>query len=161
MLAAPPSGFCVVRNPIPAHSLRRSQYFSAMRASASVAVLTAGALAVLAAYALSVGNPSPMAPWLLAVGAVLVLTGLGLLGAGPRAPRLSAAVLFACACTLSGFFVALTQAPHAAGGPLLLGLPRATALMLLITGGIPMTMLPLAYAWAFPREVADQCADDA
>jgi hypothetical protein len=128
-----------------------------MRATISIAVLTGGALAVLAAYAMAFigapGSVTPMAPWLLAVGATLVLTGLGLLGAGPRAPRLAAAVLVACACTLLGFAVALSLAPHEAEGPLLLGLPRATTLMLLLTGGIPLVMLPLAYAWAFPKEV--------
>ena len=129
-----------------------------MRASVSIAILTAGALAVLAAYALSFGSPSPTAPWLLAVGAVLVLTGLGLLGAGPKAPRLAAAVLVACACTLVGFAVALTLPPHTADGPLLFGLPRATALMLMLTGGLPLLLLPLAYAWAFPREVANEDA---
>lgn len=130
-----------------------------MRVSISIAVLTGGALLVLAAYALAFGGISPMAPWLLAVGAVLVLTGLGLLGAGPYAPRLAAAVLVACACTLLGFAVALTLSPHEAGGPLLFGLPRATAGMLLLTGGIPLVLLPLAYAWAFPREVAEHAAD--
>lgn len=129
-----------------------------MRTYVSIAVLTAGALAVLAAYALSFGSPSPMAPWLMAVGAVFVLAGLGLLGAGPNAPRLAAAVLVACACTLIGFAVALTLPLHSAGGPLLFGLPRATALMLILTGGLPLVLLPLAYAWAFPREVADEDA---
>ncbi|MBA3855002.1 hypothetical protein Strain138_000356 [Pseudogemmatithrix spongiicola] len=125
-----------------------------MRSSLSIAILAAGALAVAAAYALTLLAAVPaMAPWLLATGAVLVLTGLGLLGAGPRAPRLAAAVLVACGCTLLGFCVALTMTPHAANGPLLFGLPRATALMLLLTGGIPLVLLPLAYAWAFPREV--------
>lgn len=131
-----------------------------MRASIPIAVLTLGALVVLAAYALTFAGTTPMAPWLLAIGAVLVLTGLGLLGAGPRAPRLAAAVLVACACTLLGFFAALTLAPHVAGGPLLFGLPRATALMLLLTGGIPLVLLPLAYAWAFPHEVAQGASRD-
>jgi hypothetical protein len=124
-----------------------------MRQSISIAVLTAGALAVLAAYTLSVAASSAIAPWLLAVGATLVLTGLGLLGAGERAPRLAAAVLVACSCTLLGFAVALTLTPHSVDGPLLLGLPRATTLMLLLTGGVPLVLLPLAYASAFPREV--------
>lgn len=110
--------------------------------------------APLGSGAVASSASAALAPWVLAIGATLVLTGLGLLGAGPRAPRLAAAVLLACACTLLGFAVALTHAPHAAGGPLLFGLPRATALMLALTGGIPLILLPLAYAWAFPREVA-------
>jgi hypothetical protein len=126
-----------------------------MHQSFSIAVLTVGAIAVLVAYALGsfASMAAPAAPWLLAIGATLVLTGLGLLGAGPRAPRLAAAVLVASASTLMGFSVALALAPHRAGGPLLLGLPRATALMLVLTGGIPLVLLPLAYAWAFPSEV--------
>ncbi len=125
-----------------------------MRSSIAIGTLVVGALCVAAAYALTfLDAAASSAPWLLATGAVLVLTGLGLLGAGARAPRLAAAVLVACACTLLGFAVALTLAPHTAGGPLLLGLPRATALMLLLTGGIPLVLLPLAYSWAFPREV--------
>lgn len=124
-----------------------------MRHTVSISVLASGALLVLAAYGLAFAGPSPTAPWLLAIGATLVLTGLGLLGAGARAPRLAAAVLVACACTLLGFAVALSMAPHTPDAPLLLGLPRATALMLLLTGGIPLVLLPLAYAWAFPREV--------
>lgn len=128
--------------------------FLAMRSAISLSLLTLGAFAVLSAYALSFIVESSLAPWLLAAGATLVLTGLGLLGAGARAPRLAAAVLLACSCTMLGFAVALTLAPHAAGGPLLFGLPRATALMLAFTGGVPLVLLPLAYAWAFPREVA-------
>jgi hypothetical protein len=111
---------------------------------------------VATAYVLSFAAGLPaqqVAPWLLAVGATLVLTGLGLLGAGARAPRLAAAVLVACACTLLGFAIALLRAPHVAGGPLWFGLPVATALMLVLTGGVPLVLLPLAYAWAFPREV--------
>lgn len=125
-----------------------------MRSSIAIGTLVVGALCVAAAYALTfLDADATAAPWLLATGAVLVLTGLGLLGAGARAPRLAAAVLVASACTLLGFAVALTLAPHAEGGPLLLGLPPATTLMLLLTGGIPLVMLPLAYAWAFPKEV--------
>jgi hypothetical protein len=128
-----------------------------MRSSVAIAILAAGALTVAVAYALTFLTMAvSVAPWLLAVGAVLVLTGLGLLGAGPRAPKLAAAVLVACAFTLLGFTAALTLAPHMAGGPLFLGLPRVTALMLLLTGGIPLVLLPLAYAWAFPREVAHE-----
>ena len=119
----------------------------------SVFILTLGALTVLGAYALSFGSPNALAPWLLAAGATLVLTGLGLLGAGEYAPRLSAAVLVCCALTFAGFATALMLKPHAVGGPLLFGLPRATTLMLLLTGAVPLVLLPLAYAAVFKREV--------
>lgn len=108
---------------------------------------------MLSAYGLSFAGASPLAPWLLAAGATLVLTGLGLLGAGERAPRLAAAVLIACALTFTGFAAALLMKPHVAGGVLLLGLPRATTLMLLLTGLVPLVMLPIAYAVLFQREV--------
>ncbi len=119
----------------------------------SISLLTLGALVVLGAYALSFAGSSPLAPWLLASGATLVLTGLGLLGAGEHAPRLSAAVLVCCALTFAGFATALLLKPHAVGGPLLLGLPRATSLMLLLTGAVPLVLLPIAYAAVFKREV--------
>lgn len=128
-----------------------------MRPSVSIAVLTIGALAVLGAYALSLVADSNVAPWLLAAGATLVLTGLGLLGAGERAPRLAAAVLIACALTFAGFATALLLKPHAVGGPLLFGIPRATTLLLLLTGLVPLVMLPLAYAALFKSEaLADE-----
>jgi len=124
-----------------------------MQPARSISILTIGALAVLGAYALTLSANTTAAPWLLAAGATLVLTGLGLLGAGARAPRLSAAVLAACAFTFAGFAVALALQPHQADGPLLFGLPRATALMLVLTGAVPLVMLPLAYAAYFNSEV--------
>lgn len=124
-----------------------------MRQSVSITILTLGALAVLGAYAMSFAAASDVAPWLLAAGATLVLTGIGLLGAGPRAPRLAAAVLVACALTFVGFATALLLTPHAAGDPLLLGLPRATTLLLLCSGAVPLVLLPIAYATVFQREV--------
>ena len=123
-----------------------------MRTSVSISILSIGALAVASAYLLSFVVLSPLAPWLLAAGASLVLTGLGLLGAGERAPRLAAAVLVACSLTFAGFATALLLMPHAAGGALLFGLPRATAMMLLLTGAVPLLLLPLAYAAVFERE---------
>lgn len=105
------------------------------------------------AYGLTFWSAGSVAPWLLAAGATLVLTGLGLLGAGERAPRLAAAVLLACALTFAGFATALLLKPHAAGGALLFGLPRATTLLLLLTGLVPLVMLPIAYAALFKREV--------
>jgi hypothetical protein len=119
----------------------------------SVALITLGSLDVLGAYGLTFIGAHPLAPWLLAFGATLVLTGIGLLGAGARSPRLSAAVLVACACTFVGFAFALASAAPVADGPLLFGLPRVTVFMLLCTGAVPLVLLPVAYAWAFPHEV--------
>lgn len=122
----------------------------------AISTLTLGALLVALAYGLAFASPAGdvrLAPWLLAAGATLVLSGLGLLGAGARAPRLAAAVLVACSLTFAGFAVALLLTPHAPGGPLLFGLPRATAFLLLLTGAVPLLMLPIAYAALFRREV--------
>jgi hypothetical protein len=119
----------------------------------SISLLSVGALLVALSYALTFAAEASIAPWFLAVGATLVLTGLGLLGAGERAPRLAAVVLVACALTFIGFAIALVIKPHAVNGPLLLGLPRATTLMLLLTGLVPLVLLPVAYALLFKREV--------
>lgn len=123
---------------------------------AAISLLLLGSLAVAASYLAVFVDSGALAPWLLAIGATAVLAGLGLLGAGERSPRLAAAVLVACASTFAGFAIALSRAAPAAGGPLLFGLPLETALLLVLVGLVPLVMLPLAYAWAFPHEVADR-----
>lgn len=119
----------------------------------SISILTAGALIVALAYIAVFAEVAAAAPWLLASGATLVLAGLGTLGAGERAPRLAAAVLVSCVFTFVGLAAALWMRPHAVGGPLFLGLPRATTVMLLCTGLVPLVLLPIAYAALFKREV--------
>lgn len=116
-----------------------------------------GAVAVAAAYLATFLGAVDAAPWALAAGSTLMLTGLGLLGVGPRRARLAGAVLVACAFTFVGFAIALLHTAPAADGPLLLGLPRVTALMLVLTGAVPLVLLPIAYALWFEREVL---ADD-
>jgi hypothetical protein len=119
----------------------------------SIFILTLGAFIVALAYAAVFAGTLSVAPWLLAAGATLVLTGLGTLGAGERAPRLATAIVIACVFTFTGLAAALVMPAHVAGGPLLLGLPRATTVMLLCTGLVPLVGLPIAYAWLFKREV--------
>jgi hypothetical protein len=119
----------------------------------SISLITLGSLGVLAAYALTFFGGSEAAPWLLAAGATLILAGLGLLGAGPKAPRLTAAVIVACFSTFIGLAFGLALSAPTANGPLLFGLPLSTAVMLLYAGAVPLVMLPIVYAWAFPREV--------
>ena len=109
---------------------------------------------MLAAYALTFLGGSAGAPWLMAAGAMLLLAGLGLLGAGPKAPRLASAVMVACFSTFIGLAFGLTLNAPVANGPLLFGLPLSTAVMLLYAGALPLVVLPIVYAWAFPREVA-------
>lgn len=127
-----------------------------MNQRVSISLVFIGALGVLGAYGLTFLGGSVAAPWLLAAGATLMLTGVGLLGAGAKAPRLSAAVIIACLSTFIGFACALWLAPPSTDGPLLFGLPLATAVMLLYVGAVPLILLPIAYAWAFPREVGTE-----
>jgi hypothetical protein len=119
----------------------------------SISLITIGALGVLAAYALTFFGAAEAAPWLLAAGATLVLTGLGLLGAGPKAPRLTAVVIASCFSTFIGLALGLVLSAPRANGPLLFGLPLSTAVMLLYAGAVPLIAMPIVYAWAFPREV--------
>lgn len=127
-----------------------------MNQRTSVGLITLGSLGVLAAYALTFLGGSDGAPWLMAAGATLVLGGLGLLGAGPKAPRLASAVIVACFSTFVGLAFGLTLNAPVANGPLLFGLPLSTAVMLLYAGAVPLVVLPIVYAWAFPREVAQE-----
>jgi hypothetical protein len=53
----------------------------------------------------------------------------------------------------AGFVVVLLLPAPVAGGPLLLGLPRLTAILLLSVGALPLVVLPIAYARAFDAEV--------
>lgn len=129
--------------------------FGAVTSTLSIRLIFLGALAVAGAYlATFVGTTAP-APWMLAAGSTLILTGLGVLGVGPRRPRLTVAVLVACAFTFGGFALALLHVAPTTDGPLWLGLPRATALMLVVTGAVPLVLLPLAYGIWFEREVMD------
>jgi hypothetical protein len=123
------------------------------RFSLPILLLVLGLLLVAAAYVLVLVGAAEPAPWLMAAGSSLALTALGLLGVGPRRPCLSAAVLVACASTFAGLAIGLAMSPPTADGPLLLGLPRVTALLLLFTGAVPLVLLPIAYGVFFRREV--------
>lgn len=131
-----------------------SPYLSVVNQRTSVALIALGSLGVLAAYTLTFFGGSDGAPWLMAAGATLVLTGLGLLGAGPKAPRLASAVIVACFSTFIGLAFGLSLEAPVPNGPLLFGFPLSTAVMLLYAGAVPLVVLPIVYAWAFPREVA-------
>ncbi|MBL8997483.1 MAG: hypothetical protein JNL44_09225 [Gemmatimonadetes bacterium] len=123
-----------------------------------LSLLIAGLGAVVAAYLLFVAGWSrDLAPWLIALGSAGALAGLACLGAARggrrRTPRLAAAIALAFLAVAGGVLGALALPPPAAGDPLLLGLPRATALLLTFTGAIPLLLLPVAYAFAFDDEV--------
>jgi hypothetical protein len=124
-------------------------------------LLLVGLLLVSAAYVLAFVGSTVIAPWGLALGAACILAAMLWLGArrAGRLPRLlGVALALAALATAGGFAWALLAPPPAADGPLLLGLPRATALMLLVSGAVPLVVLPLTYALAFDRDVLD---DDA
>lgn len=117
-----------------------------------IGLTVTGALTVAGAYLAVFANVDAAGPWLLALGTTLLLAGLGVLGAGAGRPRLATVVVVACALTLAGFGSALLAAPPTADGPLWLGLPRATTLLLLLSGLGPLLLLPIAYALCFERE---------
>jgi hypothetical protein len=126
-----------------------------------IALLLAGLSLVAVAYAGQLvghgGDGSAGYPaWCLALGASLVLAAMLSLAAGrpggtPRALRVTA--LLAGVATFGGLAYALAARAPTPDGPLLLGLPRVTAIMLLVTGLVPLVVLPLAYARAFERDV--------
>jgi hypothetical protein len=113
-------------------------------------------IALTAAAYLGVLLPGPTprwTPWLLALGSNGVIMSLMALGAIRRdvLPRSLAwtfvGIFLVCA---GAFVVALALPAHeGAGGPLLLGLPLRTAIVLYGVGVVPIAVLPLAYALTF------------
>ena len=99
------------------------------------------------------GDTPAWAPWLLAIGSNGVIMTLMALGAMrrdslPRSLGWTFVGLFVlCA---GAFIIALALPSHeGAGGPLLLGLPLRTAIVLYGIGVVPIAVLPLAYALTF------------
>ena len=120
-----------------------------------IRLLVASCCLVAAAYAaVFVMTPTPAwAPSALAIGANGVIMSLMAIGAVrhdtmPRSLVWTFVGLFAlCA---GAFVVALLlPAREGAGGPLLLGLPLRSALVLYGIGVVPIAVLPFAYAMTF------------
>lgn len=126
---------------------------------AGLALLSLGALAVAVAYgAVLLGVGSAAAPWWLASGTTAVLAGLASIGAarrGRRTPILATAIATSFASVAAGFLIPLAMPVPDASMPLLLGLPRPTAILMLLVHAVPLVLLPLAYGAAFEREVLD------
>lgn len=99
------------------------------------------------------GAAARWAPWPLAVGANGVIMSLMALGAVRRdvLPRSLAWTFGGLYVLCAGAFVAALALParEGAGGPLLLGLPLRTALVLYGVGVLPIAVLPFAYALTF------------
>ncbi len=97
----------------------------------------------------------PWAAWCLAIGSVGAVTSLMALGA-LRADRIDPSLrwVFAGMFVLcAGAFVAALVLPAAegAGGPIVLGLPLRTAIVVYGVGVLPIAILPFAYALTFDR----------
>ena len=119
--------------------------------------LVVGLLGIVGAYVgVLLGLTSPLVPLVMALGTTAVLAGiaqLAIVRAGRETPALARTVRWVFGGMAAGFLAVLLLPPPVAGGPLLLGLPRATAILLLLVGAMPMVVLPIAYARAFDTEV--------
>ncbi|MFM8909687.1 MAG: hypothetical protein ACKOH8_03790, partial [Gemmatimonadota bacterium] len=102
------------------------------------------------------GLTSPLVPLGMALGTTAVLGGisqLAIVRAGRETPALARTVRWVFGGMAVGFVVVLLLPAPVAGGPLLFGLPRVTAILLLVVGAMPLVVLPIAYARAFDAEV--------
>jgi peptidoglycan/LPS O-acetylase OafA/YrhL len=119
--------------------------------------LVLGLLLVGLAYlATLLSMAARVAPWSMAIGTSTVLGALLALAAhrhGRVQRRLAAAALLVGIAIAIGLAVALVSPAPSRDGPLLLGLPHTTTLMLLLVGLLPFVALPIVYALAFDREV--------
>jgi hypothetical protein len=115
-------------------------------------VLSCG-LVALSYAAVFAGAGDGWAPWALAIGANGVIMTLMAIGAVRRdaLPRSLAWTFVALFVVCAGAFTAALAPPAAEGanGPLLLGLPLRTAIVLYGVGVLPILILPLAYALTF------------
>ena len=122
-----------------------------------IALLVAGLLGIVGAYVgVLLGLTSPIVPSLMALGTTAVLAGiaqLAIVRAGRETPALARTVRWVFGAMTAGFVGVLLMPAPVAGGPLLFGLPRLTAILLLVVGALPLVVLPIAYARAFDAEV--------
>ena len=119
--------------------------------------LVVGLFGIVGAYVgVLLGLTSPLVPLAMALGTTAVLAGLAQLAIvrrGRATPRLARTVRWIYGVMACGFVAVLLLPAPVAGGPLLLGVPRATAILLLLVGALPLIVLPVAYARAFDDEV--------
>jgi hypothetical protein len=110
-------------------------------------------LVALSYAAVFTGARDAWAPWALAIGANGVIMSLMAIGAVRRdtLPRSLVWTFLGLFVLCAGCFVAALALPAAEGtnGPLLLGLPLRTAIVLYGIGVVPIFVLPLAYALTF------------
>lgn len=117
-----------------------------MARSSALVLLALAALAALAAF----GFGPPLAPWLAAFAGASFPVALIALGA-LRQGRLGALALplILLWVLLAGGLAAILILPH--GGPDVLGLPLATAIMIFVLVPVPLIGLGLLYAARFDR----------
>ena len=119
--------------------------------------LVVGLFGIVGAYVgVLLGLTSPLVPMLMALGTTAVLAGiaqLAIVRAGGATRTLARTVRWVFSAMAAGFVGVLLLPAPVAGGPLLLGLPRLTAILLLSVGALPLVVLPIAYARAFDAEV--------
>lgn len=126
------------------------------RAALTAFVVSCLAIAGASALAFLPGGAPAWAAWGVALGGPGTLSAVMLLGAA-RGGRVRLVVAVAIGLTfvvLAGAFgfALLWPAAEGAGGPLLLGLPLRTAVVLYGVGLVPMLFLPTAYAVSFDDE---------
>jgi hypothetical protein len=119
-----------------------------------IRLLVASCILVALSYAaVFAGARNGWAPWALAVGANGVIMSLMAIGAVRRdtLPRSLVWTFIGLFVFCAGCFVVALGLPAAEGanGPLLLGLPLRTAIVLYGIGVVPIFVLPLAYALTF------------
>src|SRR6187549_2273427 len=119
-----------------------------------IQLLVVCVLLVASAYVtMLTSKPTAWAPLALAIGANGIIMTLMAIGATrrdtlPRALGITfAGVFLLCA---GAFVAALLMTPNEGpGGPLLLGLPLRTAIVVYTVGVMPVVVLPFAYAFTF------------
>jgi len=90
--------------------------------------------------------------WVMVVGLATMVVSLMVLGAARRTGgvgRLALPLAFTFLVLVGGFAAALLLPAEGAGAPLVLGLPVRAAVVLYGVGGLPLLVLPLAYALTF------------
>ncbi|HVT37943.1 MAG TPA: hypothetical protein VHE78_02760 [Gemmatimonadaceae bacterium] len=116
-------------------------------------------LVIGAAYAsvIFASELNRLAPWGVAMGSAGALCAMMALGASRRGrlhPLAAAAILATFIIVAGGFAFALARpAEEGAGGPLWLGLPVRTAVIVYGVGLLPLLVLPLTYALTFDEQI--------
>jgi hypothetical protein len=128
---------------------------SGRRTSWPVRGLLLASLLIAAGYASAFGGAewSRTGAWLLAAGNALLVPCAMLLGA-PLRGRFGRLLMLVLAATglviLASIGAALMPGtPESAASPLVLGIPRRAAIVLLGVGVLPMVVLPALFAWTF------------